>query len=140
MPNGKSGFRSFLFGSGLGLGLGLLLAPESGEKTRERLRGVGQGLADMVDAGLTVLSPTVAPDKLAATGRTVLEVGRDLGDASRDVVAMTGEELATVLDSARRFFVGQVEAGLSALNASLTAAREARTAFSEEWERRNPGA
>ena len=140
MLNGKSGFKSFLFGGGLGLGLGLLLAPDTGDKTRERLRGVGQGLADMVDAGLTVLAPSGAQERIAATGRGVVEVGRELGDASRDVVTLTGEELASVLDTARRFFAGQVEAGLTAISSGITAAREARQAFSEEWERRNPGA
>lgn len=140
MLNGKSGFKSFLFGGGIGLGLGLLLAPDAGDKTRERLRGVGQGLADMVDAGLTVLAPAGTQERIAASGRSVLEVGRDLGGASRDVVSLTGEELATVLDTARRFFASQVEAGISAISSGLTAAREARQAFNEEWERRNPGA
>lgn len=139
MPSGKSGLKSFLFGSGLGLGLGLLLAPESGEKTREKLRGIGQGVVDLVDAGLTVLTPVTAgvQEKAAAESRSVVEVGRELGSASRDVLSLTGEELAAVLDTVRRFVSAQLEAGLAAISSAVTAAREARESFTAEWERRN---
>ncbi len=48
---GLSSVASFAAGMGLGVGLGILLAPESGERTRRRIQDAGRRLAGTVASG-----------------------------------------------------------------------------------------
>ena len=44
----SKGFKKFLAGTALGVGLGFLLAPEKGEKTREKVMNSTQKLRDEI--------------------------------------------------------------------------------------------
>ena len=44
----SKGFKKFLTGAALGVGLGFLLAPEKGEKTREKVKNASQNLMDEI--------------------------------------------------------------------------------------------
>ena len=95
----------FLIGSFVGACVALLLAPQSGEQTREMLEGKAREGADKVGRKLR-------------EGREVLEEkGRDLaGKASqtlnreREILRQKREQLGVVLESARRTYRGEKEA------------------------------
>ncbi len=44
----SKGFKKFLTGAALGVGLGFLLAPEKGDKTREKVKNASQNLMDEI--------------------------------------------------------------------------------------------
>ena len=72
--NGPNFFTGLLVGGTIGAILGLLFAPQSGEKTREQLRG--------------------RIDELAALSKSAWEEGKE-------AAAEKGEEIKTKLDQAR---------------------------------------
>ncbi len=49
MSRGGGVFKAFLTGTAVGAALGLLFAPDSGEKTRERIMELGEMTRDTVD-------------------------------------------------------------------------------------------
>ena len=94
----------FLMGSFVGACVALLLAPQSGERTRELLEGKAREGADKMGRRLR-------------EGRDVLEEkGRDLaGRASqtlnreRESLRKKKEQLGVVVDAARRTYRGETE-------------------------------
>lgn len=74
----RDGFANFIFGLGVGLGVGLLLAPRSGEETRQLLK-------EKADEGSEFLKTKTADLRENATD--LLDKGRQALDRQRDQVA-----------------------------------------------------
>jgi gas vesicle protein len=95
----------FLIGSFVGACAALLLAPQSGEETRDMLEGKAREGADKVGQRLR-------------EGREALEVkGRDLADRAsktldreKEVLRKKKEQLGVVLEAAKRSYKGEPEA------------------------------
>jgi gas vesicle protein len=74
----RDGFANFIFGLGLGVGLGILLAPRSGEETRQMLK-------EKADEGTEYLKRQSAD--LRENANDLLDKGRQALDRQRDQVA-----------------------------------------------------
>jgi gas vesicle protein len=74
----RDGFANFIFGLGVGLGLGILLAPRSGEETRQMLK-------EKADEGTEYLKRQSAD--LRENANDLLDKGRQALDRQRDQVA-----------------------------------------------------
>jgi gas vesicle protein len=74
----RDGFANFIFGLGVGLGLGILLAPRSGEETRQILK-------EKADEGTEYLKRQSAD--LRENANDMLDKGRQVLDRQRDQVA-----------------------------------------------------
>jgi len=74
----RDGFANFIFGLGVGLGAGLLLAPRSGDETRQLLK-------EKADEGTEYLKKQTADLRDNATD--LLDKGRQALDRQRDQVA-----------------------------------------------------
>jgi len=74
----NNGFSNFIFGLGVGLGVGILLAPRSGEETRQMLK-------EKADEGTDYLKKQSADIRENATD--LLDKGRQALDRQRDQVA-----------------------------------------------------
>jgi gas vesicle protein len=69
-------FLWFLSGVAIGTTLGLLFAPESGEATRKRIKGVAKkGRSEIKEAG----------EKLVHKGRELFEHGRAVADEAAEI-------------------------------------------------------
>ncbi len=80
--NGGKNLFCFLSGAVLGIAAALLLAPDAGEKTREKLAQSAQKSRDM----------------LGGSGRELFEKGRDLYEKGREIA----EEAAEMFERGRR--------------------------------------
>lgn len=69
--NNSAGFMflPFLFGGLLGAGIALLLAPESGRKTRRRIRNLAEEVREKAEDCV---------EQVKSTATTALEKGKDL--------------------------------------------------------------
>jgi gas vesicle protein len=74
----RDGFSNFIFGLGVGLGLGILLAPRSGEETRQILK-------EKAGEGGEYLKKQSAD--LRENANELLDKGRQALDRQRDQVA-----------------------------------------------------
>jgi len=74
----RDGFANFIFGLGVGLGVGLLLAPRSGEETRQLLK-------EKADEGTEYLKKQTAD--LRENANDLLDKGRQALDRQRDQVS-----------------------------------------------------
>jgi gas vesicle protein len=74
----RDGFANFIFGLGVGLGAGLLLAPRSGDETRQLLK-------EKADEGTEYLKKQTAD--LRDNANDLLDKGRQALDRQRDQVA-----------------------------------------------------
>jgi gas vesicle protein len=85
----QSGWANFFLGLGVGVGVGLLIAPKSGEETREYLRtkaDEGKDYLKKQTAGLREQASGVADD-LKTRGEDLYARGREAFNRQRDVLS-----------------------------------------------------
>jgi gas vesicle protein len=88
------GFLSgFMFGGLIGAALGLVLAPRSGEETRQMIRDRGVELRDQVSRGVEEVKASA--DQLQQRGRDFVEENRDRIERTATAVRDTAKETWT---------------------------------------------
>jgi gas vesicle protein len=99
-------FTGLLLGSLIGAGVMLLLAPQSGKKTRKQLRRKGRDLREQA---------TDAVDETAAQIRTK---AHQVSDSLHEQVEEMQQRGHAVIDEGKERFATVVEAGKTAVNGS----------------------
>lgn len=89
----RDGLANFLLGLGVGVGVGLLIAPKSGEETRDILLG-------KADEGREFL-------KKQTSG--LRESASDLIDKSRDIIGKQKENLNDAIEAGKQAYREKVE-------------------------------
>jgi gas vesicle protein len=84
----KNGLSSFLLGLGVGIGLGMLLAPKSGQETRQFIKDkTGEGA-----------------DYLKARGEDIKKATTGLVDKGKDALGKQKENLADAMEAGRQAY------------------------------------
>ena len=84
----KNGLSSFLLGLGVGVGIGMLLAPKSGEETREFLKTkAGEGT-----------------DFLKQKSGDIKQTATEWVDKSRDVLSRQKDNLSDAMEAGRQAY------------------------------------
>jgi len=100
----KNGAAAFLAGALLGAGVALLLAPQSGRKTRRDLGHLAQKTRNKVEAAQIELRHSI--DNIVGDAAEKIEESLERGiDWTDSKIA----ELQRALDSGRKFIQGEIE-------------------------------
>ncbi len=94
----------FLIGSFVGACVALLLAPQSGDETRELLEGKARGGADKVGRKLREGREVLEEKSRDLAGRASQTLNRE-----RETLRKKKEQLGVVLETARRSYRGRTE-------------------------------
>ena len=111
MSDTKAGDRAtfFLLGAAIGAATALLLAPESGERTRRRLRRQGEDIADyLIDAGKELADR--CEDLYQRSGEVVEDATRELSGkyrALREYSRQMLDEAETILRRTKSAAMGR---------------------------------
>lgn len=92
-------FLLFLAGAGIGVGLGMLLAPKSGEETRQAIRGKAHEGKDYLARQSRDLTREVA-NRAAA----LADKASTLADKGRETVENQRSSVAAALDAGRQAY------------------------------------
>jgi gas vesicle protein len=97
--SGNSGITHFIVGLGLGVAVGLLLAPRSGEETRQYLR-------DRAGEGKDYLRTKADESKeyVRRRGTELRESASDLIDRSKDAITRQKEQLAMAVEAGKQAY------------------------------------
>jgi gas vesicle protein len=108
MMNEKSNFLAgILIGALAGIGLGMLIAPQAGEATRQKIRDRADEMGSRLRSGTDDLSGRVrkGADELGQRGRTMVD---DLTQRGRSAVDEGSRKLREAYDRGRET-IGRVE-------------------------------
>jgi gas vesicle protein len=110
MAEQNSGITYFVVGLGIGVAVGLLMAPRSGEETRQFLR-------TKADEGTDFLRTKADEGKefVRRRGTELRESASDLIDRSKDAIARQKEQLAMAVEAGKQAYRESVDDGSSAL-------------------------
>ena len=108
MAEQNSGISYFAVGLGIGVAVGLLLAPRSGEETR-------QILLDKAGEGKDYLRTKAEESKefVRRRGTEFRESASDLIDRSKDAIARQKEQLAMAVEAGKQAYRESVDDGSS---------------------------
>src|SRR5207249_1731444 len=99
MAEQNSGVSYFIVGLGVGVAVGLLLAPRSGEETRQYLR-------DKAGEGKDYLRSKADESKeyVRRRGTELRESAADLIDRSKDVISRQKEQLSMAVEAGKQAY------------------------------------
>lgn len=99
MAEQNSGLSYFIVGLGVGVAVGMLLAPRSGEETRELLRS-------KADEGTDFLRNKADESKefVRRRGTELRESASDLIDRSKDAIARQKDQLAMAVEAGKQAY------------------------------------
>ena len=100
----KNSAMAFIAGAFLGAGVALLLAPQSGRKTRRDLRHLAEETRNKAEAAQLKLRHSI--DDIVGDAAEKIEEGLDRGIEWTDSKI---EELQHALDAGRKFIQGEIE-------------------------------
>jgi len=108
MAEQNSGITYFVVGLGIGVAVGLLMAPRSGEETRQYLR-------TKADEGTDYLRAKADEGKefVRRRGTELRESASDLIDRSKDAIARQKEQLAMAVEAGKQAYRESVDDGSS---------------------------
>jgi gas vesicle protein len=108
----NDGWANFFLGLGIGVGIGILIAPKSGEETRDLLRAKadeGKEYLKKQTSGLRESASELADD-LKVRGEDLVARGKDALNRQRDV-------LSDAIEAGRQAYRDKVEPSSSAQSA-----------------------
>src|SRR2546421_147588 len=110
MAEQNSGISYFIVGLGIGVAVGLLMAPRSGEETRQILRS-------KADEGTEFLRAKAEESKefVRRRGGELRESASDLIDRSKDAISRQREQLAMAVEAGKQAYRESVDDGSPAL-------------------------
>jgi len=110
MAEQNSGISYFIVGLGIGVAVGLLMAPRSGEETRQILRS-------KADEGTEFLRTKAEESKefVRRRGGELRESASDLIDRSKDAISRQREQLAMAVEAGKQAYRESVDDGSPAL-------------------------
>ena len=110
MAEQNSGISYFIVGLGIGVAVGLLMAPLSGEETRQILRS-------KADEGAEFLRAKADESKEFVRRRSgeLRESASDLIDRSKDAIARQKEQLAMAVEAGKQAYRESVDDGSPSL-------------------------
>ena len=108
MAEQNSGITYFVVGLGIGVAVGFLMAPRSGEETRQYLR-------TKADEGTDYLRAKADEGKefVRRRGTELRESASDLIDRSKDAIARQKEQLAMAVEAGKQAYRESVDDGSS---------------------------
>ncbi len=106
MAENNNGLSYFIVGVGIGVAVGMLLAPRSGEETRQYLR-------DRADEGKDYLRNKTEESReyMRRRGAELRESASDLIDRSKDAIARQKEQLAMAVEAGKQAYRDSVNEG-----------------------------
>jgi gas vesicle protein len=106
MAEHNSGITYFVVGLGIGVAVGLLMAPRSGEETRQFLRS-------KADEGTDFLRTKADEGKefVRRRGTELRDSASDLIDRSKDAIARQKEQLAMAVEAGKQAYRESVDEG-----------------------------
>jgi len=110
MAEQNNGVTYFVVGMGIGVAVGMLLAPRSGEETRQLLRA-------KADEGKDYLRTKADESKEFVRRRSteLRESASDLIDRSKDAIARQKDQLAMAVEAGKQAYRDSVDDGSPAL-------------------------
>lgn len=101
----RDGWANFLLGLGVGVGVGLLIAPKSGEETRDILRA-------KADEGKEFLKKQATELRESASGLTadLADRGASLMDRGKEAIGRQKDVLADAIEAGRIAYREKVQA------------------------------
>jgi gas vesicle protein len=110
MAEQNSGITYFIVGLGVGVAVGMLMAPRSGEETRQILRS-------KADEGAEFLKTKADESKEFVRRRSteLRESASDLIDRSKDAISRQKEQLAMAVEAGKQAYRESVDEGSPAL-------------------------
>jgi Gas vesicle protein len=110
MAEQNSGISYFIVGLGIGVAVGLLMAPRSGEETRQILRSKADEGAEFLRA-----KADESKEFVRRRGGELRESASDLIDRSKDAIARQKEQLAMAVEAGKQAYRESVDDGSPAL-------------------------
>src|SRR5258708_693718 len=106
MAEQNSGISYFVVGLGIGVAVGLLMAPRSGEETRQLLRA-------KADEGTEFLRAKADEDRefVRRRGTELPDSAANLIDRSKDAIARQKEQLAMAVEAGKQAYRESVDDG-----------------------------
>src|SRR5712664_1181011 len=106
MAEQTNGISYFIVGLGIGVAVGMLLAPRSGEETRQLLR-------EKADDGTDFLRTKAEESRefVRRRGSELRESASDLIDRSRDAITRQKEQLAMAVEAGKQAYRESVDDG-----------------------------
>jgi gas vesicle protein len=106
MAEQNSGITYFIVGLGIGVAVGMLLAPQSGEETRQLLR-------EKADEGKDYLRTKADESKEFVRRRSteLRESASDLIDRSKDAITRQKDQLAMAVEAGKQAYRESVDDG-----------------------------
>jgi gas vesicle protein len=106
MAEQSNGISYFIVGLGVGVAVGMLLAPRSGEETRQLLR-------EKADEGKDYLRTKADESKefVRRRGAELRESAGDLIDRSKDAIARQKDQLAMAVEAGKQAYRESVDDG-----------------------------
>jgi gas vesicle protein len=110
MAEQNNGITYFIVGLGVGVAVGMLMAPRSGEETRQMLLSKADEGADFVRS-----KTDESKEFILKRGAELRESASDLIDRSKDAVARQKEQLATAGEAFKQAYRESVGGGSPSL-------------------------
>ena len=110
MAEQNNGITYFIVGLGVGVAIGMLMAPRSGEETRQILRS-------KADEGAEFLRTKADESKefVRRRGTEIRESASDLIDRSKEAISRQKEQLAMAVEAGKQAYRESVDDGSPAL-------------------------
>ena len=110
MAEQSSGLSYFIVGVGVGVAVGMLLAPRSGEETRQLLREKADESKDFLRA-----KADESKEYVRRRGSELRESATDLVDRSKEALARQKEQLAMAVEAGKQAYRESVGDGTPVL-------------------------
>lgn len=99
MAEQTSGLSYFIVGLGVGVAVGMLMAPRSGEETRQILRSKADESADYLKN-----KADESKDYMRRRGSELRDSASDLMDRSKDAIARQKDQLAMAVEAGKQAY------------------------------------
>ena len=110
MADQTNGITYFIVGLGVGVAVGMLLAPRSGEETRQLLREKADDSKDFLRA-----KADESKEFVRRRGTELRESAGDLIDRSKDAIARQKDQLSMAVEAGKQAYRESVDDGSSVL-------------------------